>query len=67
MKKMIRYFLLTTNINRIDLCVASIEMHIYYHFVFHIGQKHLNALRSILYLEKSAIGQLITLNNSMMI
>ena len=60
---MIRYFLPTNNIDKIDLCVAGIEVHFHY-LAPHIDQKHFNAWKSILYVEKSAVGQVITLNKS---
>ena len=50
-KKMMRYFLF---INKIDICMASIEVHFNY-LIFIIGQKHFNTLKNILYIKKSAI------------
>ena len=60
-----RCFLLTDNIDKIALCMAGIEVH-FYHLVPHIGLEHFNALKSVLCIEKSAIGQVITLNISVM-
>lgn len=47
-----RWFLPTIIINGINLYVASIEVQIYHHLVFHINQGYLNTSRSILCLEK---------------
>ena len=63
--KMIRCFLPTGNIDGIDLCVAGIEVHLHY-LAPHIGQEHFNVLTSALYIEKSIVGQVITLNKSVM-
>lgn len=64
MKKMMKFFLPNASINGIDLCMAGIVVQIHHYLVFHIGQGHLNASRSVLYVEKSAVGQLIILNKS---
>lgn len=64
-KRMMRYFLPTNNINKINLYVAGIKVYLY-HLAPHIGQKHFNILKSILYMEKSAIGQLIIFNKIVM-
>lgn len=61
---MIRYFLLPDSINGIDLCVADIEVPFHPHLISHLG--HFIVLKSDLYMEKSVIGQVITLNRSVM-
>lgn len=63
--KIVRCFLSTGSIDGISLCAGSIEVQLY-HLVLHIGQKHFNALKSVLYVEKSAVGQVITFNKSVM-
>lgn len=57
----------TANIDKINLCVANIEMHFHYHFIPYIGQDYFNLLRNVLFIEKSAVGQLIIVNKNMMI
>lgn len=64
-RMIMRYFLSIGNIDKIDLCVASIEVH-FHHLALYIGQKYFNILKSVLRIEKSAIGQVITLNKSVM-
>ena len=55
MRKMKRCFLLTNNINGIDLCMTSIKMHFYLSLVSHLTQ--FNTLKSVLYIENLAINQ----------
>ena len=60
---MMRCSLLTANIDEIGLCVANLEVH-FHHLVPHIGPKHFNVQKSVLYTEKSVVGQVIILNKS---
>lgn len=64
--RMIRCSLLTGNINKIDLYMASIKVHLY-HFALYIGQKYLNVLKSTLYVKKLVVGQVIIFNKSVII
>lgn len=64
-RKMVRCFLLTDNIKKIGLYMGSIKVQCY-HCIFHIGQKCFNILKSVLYIQKSAVDQEIILNKSMM-
>lgn len=64
---MIKHFLSIANIDKIDLYMAGIEVQIYHYLVSHISKRHLNVLRNILYIQKSAIGQLVILNKSIII
>ena len=59
----IRCFLPTNNINKIDLCITGIKIYFYY-FAPYICQKHFNILKSVLCVEMSTIGQIIILNKS---
>lgn len=43
--------------------MVGIKVYLYY-LVPYIGQKHFNALKNILYIKKSAVGQVIILNKS---
>lgn len=63
---MIKYFLLISNINKIDLYVAGIKIYFYY-FAFHISQKHFNILKSILCIKNLIINQIIIFNKSVII
>ena len=54
-KMMMRNFLLTNNIDKIDLYVVGIEVCFYY-FASYIGQDYFNAQNNILYLENLAVG-----------
>ena len=60
-----RCFLPANNINKIDLCVAGIEIHLH-HLVAHISQKDFNALKNVLYIERSAVSQVLIFNKSVM-
>ena len=59
---MIRCFSLISNIDSIDLYVANIEVYLHLLPISHLGQS--NILKSVLYMEKSAIGQQIILSRS---
>lgn len=61
-----RYFLLTGNIDRIDLCMTSIEIYLY-DIIPYIGRKYFNVLKSTLCIEKLFVSQVIILNKNMMI
>lgn len=61
-----RYFLSTNNINKINLCLASIEIH-FYHLAFHMNKEYFNVLKSVLCIKKLAINEVITLNKSIII
>lgn len=61
---MMRCFLSTVTINRINLCVNIIDMQFFYYLVFYIGQKYFNILKNVLCIEKSVVNQLIKLNKS---
>lgn len=54
-QKIARYFLLIGNIDGIDLCMAGIEVHPYFYPVSYFGQ--FNILKTVLYMEKSDVGQ----------
>lgn len=47
-KKLIKYFLLTNGINKINICVIGIEIY-FYILIFHLN--HFNKLKSGLYAE----------------
>lgn len=66
-KGIMRYSLPTISIDKIDLCIADIKIQLYYYLILHVGQRYLNRLKDILYLERSAIGQLIIFSKSIMI
>ena len=51
----------TANIDEIGLYMADLKVH-FYHLVSHIGSKHFNVRRSVLYTEKSVVGQVIILS-----
>lgn len=63
MRKMTRCFLSTGSINGIDLYMAGIKMHFYPPPISYLDQS--NILKSVLYMEKSAIGQQIIPSKSM--
>lgn len=63
MKKMIKYFLPITYINEISLSVAGWKI-FFHHLIHHIGPEFFNTQKSVLYMEKSVIGQVIILNKS---
>lgn len=76
-RKIIKYFLLIANINKIDLCVIGIKNHficlgiyliylIHYYLVFSFGQKHFNIPKRILYMKKLTLDLLIILNKIVM-
>ena len=63
------------SIDGMDLCEVGIEVHpirsemhptylVHPHLVLHLSQGHFNAPRSVLYVEKSAVGRLIISNKS---
>lgn len=54
---MMRCFEINGNINRINFCMAAIEIHSYFSLISHFDQ--FNILKNILYIKKSAIGQQI--------
>lgn len=67
MRRIIKYFLLITNINEINLYVIGIKMYliypkvnltylIYLYLIFYLGQKYSNSLKNIIYIENSTIG-----------
>ncbi len=60
---MMRCSLLSANIDKIGLCTASLEV-LFHHLVLHIGSKHCNKPRNVLYTEKLVIGQVITLDKN---
>lgn len=62
-KMMMKYSLPTGSINKIDLYTAGIEMHLPT-IVLHLGC--FNTPKKVLCIEKSNIGQQITLNRSVM-
>lgn len=64
-RKSIRNFLLISNINKINLCIIGIKIHIYPYVIFHLS--NFNILKSVLYTEQLAISQLIILNKSVII
>lgn len=59
-----KYFLPTGSIDRIDLCVTSIEVHPHPPPIFHFVQS--NTLKSVLSIEKLAVGQQIIFSRSIM-
>ena len=59
-EKIIRYFLPTSSINRINFCIANIKLHSHLSPIPHFGQS--NILKSVLYVEKSAVGSQIILS-----
>lgn len=61
-----RYFLLTGNINKIDLYIVGIKIYLYY-LIFHISQKYFNILKNALYIKKLIISQIIIFNRNMII
>ena len=63
-ERMMRSSLPTGSIHGMDLFVTGIEVHLDPHIVLYFG--HFNALKSVLCLEKSAVGQQITLSRSVM-
>ena len=60
---MMRCSLPTANIDEIGLYAADLEVH-FHHLVPHIGLEHFNTRRTVLYAEKSVVGQVIALNKS---
>lgn len=64
-ERMIRCFLPTSKIDKIDLCVNGIEIHLHY-LVSHISQEFFDVLTNTLYVEKSVVSQVITFNKSVM-
>lgn len=64
--RMMRSFLSTGNINKIDLYMVGIEVYLHYSTSY-INQKHFNILKSASCVEKLIVGQVITLNKSVMI
>lgn len=60
-----RFFLPIGNINKIELYMVDIKVHIYSHLVFYFG--NFNILKSVLCIKQLAIGQLIILNKSVII
>ena len=71
MERIMRHFSPIANIDGIDLYKVDIEVHLIHpemhsihlvhpYLVLYLSQGHFNARRSVLYVEKSAVGQLIT-------
>ena len=69
------HFSLIVGIDGIDLCEVGIKVHsihpevhpiylVYPYLVFHLSQGHSNAPKSVFYLEKLAVGQLIIPNRN---
>lgn len=65
MKKLTGCFFLTGDIDKIDLCVVGIEVHLYLYLVFYLSQ--FSRLKSIVFTEQLAIGQQITFDKSVII
>lgn len=61
-----RCFLSTGNIDKIDRCMAGIEVHLQ-HLVSHISQKYFNILKSALCVENLVVSQVMRLNKSVII
>lgn len=61
--KIVRYFLLNSNIDEIGLYMRRIVVH-FYHTIFYIDQKHFNAIKSVLDIKLSAVSYFITLSRS---
>ena len=59
---MTRYSLPTGSIDGIDLCVAGIKVHPHLSPIFHLGQSIIP--KSVLCVEKSAVGQQIILSRT---
>ena len=55
---MIRYFLLISNIDNINLYIAGIETYLHY-LALYISQKYFSILKSAFYIKKSVVGQVI--------
>lgn len=66
MKKTMKYSLPITNIDKIGLCAAGLEVRLYY-LVYYIGPEYFNVQKRVLYVEKSVIGQVISLSKKKMI
>lgn len=60
-----RCLLSIANIDEIGLCMMGLEIHFHY-LIHHIGPEYFNILRSILYIEKSVVGQVIIRSKSKM-
>lgn len=54
MGTLIRYFLPNGSIDKINLCIVGIKVHLYSYLISCLG--HFNTLRSILCMEQLAIG-----------
>lgn len=61
--KIIRCFLPTGNISKIELFVADIEVHLCC-LAAYIGQEHFKVLKNTLYLKNLVVSQVIRLNKS---
>lgn len=59
---MIRCYLSTKSINKINICMASIEMHPYLYHVSYLGYSVV--LKCVLYIEKSVDGQQIIVSRT---
>lgn len=64
--KMIRYFLLFANINKINLYITSLKVNFYY-LIHYISSKYFNKQISVLYTEKLVIDQVVIFNNNKII
>lgn len=65
MKKMMSYSLLITNIDKIGLCAAGLEVRLHY-LVHHVDPEPFNIQKSLLNTEKSIVGLVIPLSKSEM-
>lgn len=58
-------FLPTGGIDKMDLCMVGIKVHLYPHLIFYFG--YFNALRNVLYMKSLAISQLTIFIKSVII
>lgn len=62
MRKLMRYFLSISSIDKMDLCIVGIKMNFHLYLIFYLG--HFNILKSVLCTEQLAFGQQIRFNKN---
>lgn len=61
------YLLSTGSINGMNLYVIDIKVYFYPYLIFYLSHEYFNILKNILFIKKLDVGQLITLNKSVII
>lgn len=61
------YLLSTGSINGMNLYVIDIKVYFYSYLIFYLSYEYFNILKNVSFIKKLDVGQLITLNKSVII